>query len=250
MSRAIPVLCWHKVSPRLEPGITVVSPARFQRQLEVLATDGWRSIAAPDYVARQGRMGADERLCLITFDDAYACVEEHAAPLMDRLGLQAVLFPVLGCIGGDNRWDRGLLGRRFEHMSGDAIERRLDHGWTLGLHGRSHRPLKGCGLETLDTELVEARAELECLFGQNVHLLAWPFGLCDRRSVRVAQAAGIRMAFGRCADEHPFCSRRSMVYPLHDEVAIRRMLAGAAEDRLQKLAGLGARLSASLHWKS
>ncbi len=248
MTRRIPVLCWHKISTRPEPGITVVHPDRFQRQLDAVSQAGYSTISASIYIERQGMMDDAERLVLFTFDDAYACVYEQAWPLMKARGFSGVIFPVLDYIGKDNHWDRGLLGRRFRHMNDAEIEDLLRAGWDIGLHGRSHIPLKARDLTVLDRELVEARAELECRFGRNVHLLAWPFGQCDRRSVRVAEAAGLRAAFGRGPDDHPFCRDRAMIYPNHGPMAMQRMLEGGADDFLQRLAAMGAWLSARLHW--
>lgn len=243
--RAIPVLAWHKVDPRLEPGLTRVSPGRFREQIRPLA-DGWRSLDAAEFVRRRGRMATGERLCLLAFDDGYEDVEDHAAPALAEAGLAGVLFPVLDRIGLDNRWDRGLLGARFRHLSEDGIRRLLETGWSLGLHGRSHRALAGASLQVLDDELVSARADLECRFGQTIHLLAWPYGLCDRRAARVAQAAGLKLAFGRCPEPHPFCLPRRHVYPHHGPRAVEAMLAGAGPDWIERLAARGAWLSARL----
>ena len=242
-TRPIPVLTWHKVSPSWEPGITVVSPARFRLQIEALQAAGARPLSLEDYIARGGLQEEGGRRCLICFDDAYECVAEHAAPLLLKLGWPATLFPVLGWLGDWNRWDRGLLGRRFRHLDADGLRRLLDRGWSLGLHGRSHCRLCGRGLEELEREVVEARAELELLFGRSVHAIAWPYGRCDRRAVRVAQAAGLRVGFGRCRLEHPLCRPRHVVYPVHGPRALEAMLAGAGPDAWQRLAGCGAGLS-------
>jgi len=249
--RPIPVLVWHKVSPAWEPGITVVSPARFREQVGALREAGARSVGLEEYAARDGRQEEGETLCLLCFDDAYECVADEAFPVLERAGLTGVLFPVLGFIGDWNRWDRGLLGRRFRHLDEGGIERLLAAGWSLGLHGRSHRSLAGRSLDLLESELVDARSELELRFGRNVHALAWPFGVCDRRAVRVAEAAGLRLGFGGLDPAFPeaahrLCRPRLAVYPPHGPRRMRAMLAGAPPDRLQRLARLGARLSARL----
>jgi len=242
----IPVLTWHKVDTRREPGITRVSPGRFRGQVEHLADGGWTSLSAGEFVRRGGRAPRSERLCLICFDDAYDCVEVHAAPVLEDHGFSGVLFPVMDYIGRENRWDAGLLGRRFRHLDEGGIRRLLERGWSLGLHGRSHRTLRGASLEVLEREVVEARAELELRFDREVRLLAWPFGLCDRRAVNVASAAGIRLAFGSGERQHPLDLPRYMIYPPHGGRSLESMLRGGAQDPLQKLARAGARLSAKL----
>jgi peptidoglycan/xylan/chitin deacetylase (PgdA/CDA1 family) len=249
--KPIPVLTWHKVSPRWEPGITVVSPERFEIQVEALRAAGAQTLTLEEYILRDGRQAEDETLCLLCFDDAYECVDEWALPMLERAGFTAALFPVLGWLGDWNRWDRGLLGRRFRHLDEAGIRRLLAAGWSLGLHGYSHRSLVACPLEILECELVDARSELELRFERNVHAIAWPFGRCDRRAVRVAEAAGLRAGFGHAEAGslgafHPMCRPRLAVYPLHGEAALRRMLGGADADLLQRLARRGAGLSARI----
>lgn len=249
--RPIPVLTWHKVSPRWEPGITVVSPQRFQRQVAVLVEAGTRTLSLEEYISRDGLQAEGENLVLLCFDDAYACVEEEAFPVLQRAGFTAALFPVLGWIGDWNRWDRGLLGRRFRHLDEAGIAALLERGWSLGLHGRSHCSLAGRPLEVLERELVEARSELESRFGRPVRALAWPFGLCDRRALRVAEAAGLRAGFGHLPRGLPaaglrLCRPRLAVYPLHGRRRLLQMLAGGGPDLLQELGARGAALSARI----
>lgn len=249
--RPIPVLVWHKVNPCWEPGITVVSPGRFREQVAALVDTGCRTVDLDEYIRRDGRQAEGESLCLICFDDAYQCVADEAFPVLERAGFTAALFPVLDFIGGWNRWDRGLLGRRFRHLDDDGIQRLLASGWSLGLHGRSHRSLAGRSLDVLERELVDARSELELRFGHTVHALAWPFGVCDRRAVRVAEAAGLRAGFGSLDPRlpeaaHRMCRPRLAVYPPHGPRHVWAMLDGAPPDLWQRLARRGARLSARL----
>src|SRR5207244_4205263 len=57
-----------------------------------------------------GRAALPPRCVALTFDDAYACVFEHAAPVLRGLGWPATVFVVTGRIGGWNEWDapRGI----------------------------------------------------------------------------------------------------------------------------------------------
>lgn len=242
----IPVLAWHKVTPRWEPGITALHPQRFRRQVEALRQQGARAITLENWLQRGGMQEAGERLVLLCFDDAYACVVQHALPALEAAGFVATLFPVLDFLGKNNTWDGGLLGRRFAHLGAAGIAELLDAGWSLGLHGRTHIHLAGRSLDVLERELVTARSELELQFGRNVHVVAWPFGRWDRRALLVAQAAGLRAGFGRGGGGHVMCMPRHMLYPHHGEAAVAAMLDGRVEDVVQRLAGLGAALSSWL----
>jgi peptidoglycan/xylan/chitin deacetylase (PgdA/CDA1 family) len=244
----IPVLCWHKVSPKLEPGITRVSPERFALQLHSLVQEGFRSLSAEEFLERKGLAVQGQKECLLCFDDAYACLVEHALPLMKSLGLTGVLFPALDHIGEDNRWDRGLLGTRFLHMDQTQIEDALGEGWSLGFHGRTHISLRSRDLACFENEILTAARELENRFERPLRLMAWPFGQSDRRSQSLAKTCGFQMAFGsaRRPEFDLMDWPRYMIYPLHGPRAIQAFLQGAPRDILQHLAQRGATLSSLL----
>jgi peptidoglycan/xylan/chitin deacetylase (PgdA/CDA1 family) len=242
-SRAIPVLCWHKISPRLDAGLTRVSPQRFKEQLRTVKECGYRAISGIEFVERRGLQVADEKLCLFSFDDAYECVDEFAAELMAEFDFPGVLFPILDYIGKENSWDPGRFGRVFHHMGEAAICRLLSNGWEIGLHGKTHQSLSNRRLDFLDQEIVRSRIELQEKFNRDVVLLAWPFGQSDRRAERIAAACGIRIAFANGDGSNKFRTSRSMVYPYHGAKQIEFMLNQGSPDFIQRMAMFGAYIS-------
>ncbi len=242
--QAVPVLCWHEIAPGFLPSPTRVSPETFSRQLETLQQEGYRSLGLEHWVEGQGRAAPGERTVLLVFDDAYEGVYHHARPLLREAGYQATLFPVLDYIGRKANWDPAPRLRARTHMSEEQIAILLEEGWSLGLHGRSHRPLVGLDLEQLDAELVSARAELELRFDQLVKVISWPYGLSDRRARHLASAAGLRLGLGRFGGEGLFDLPRCMLYDSHGPQELRSLLAGTLPDRRQRWAARGAALSA------
>ncbi len=240
----IPVLCWHQVAPGFLPTVTRVTPARFERQLLALLKAGWRVVSHDEFLDRDGRREPTERVCLLSFDDAYAGVVEHAFPVLQRESLSALVFIPTALAGRSNEWDPGTPGTGWRHADWDQLRRLRDAGWEIGLHGASHIPLKGLQEKQLCFELTKAAEVLEQQLGESARFLAWPFGLQDREACRVAAAAGIRLAFGHDAKENPLALPRLMVYPWHCPAHIPIMLEQNRPGPLQKLAARGARLSA------
>jgi hypothetical protein len=96
------VLMYHRVCP-LPPAGGVptwnVTPKRLEQQLEGLLERGFEPWRLSDMVsaARCGdRIGRNA--FAVTFDDGYACLLEHALPILIRLNVPATIFLVTGYI--------------------------------------------------------------------------------------------------------------------------------------------------------
>src|SRR5215469_14160365 len=77
-----PILCYHKVDRRGDLGVTRLSPRRFAKQVEGLAAAGWRTLSL-DEAERcvNGDRTPGPREFVITFDDAYRGLRDHAFPV-------------------------------------------------------------------------------------------------------------------------------------------------------------------------
>ena len=246
----IPVLCWHQVAPGVIPQVTRVSPKCFQQQIEAVLRAGWTPLDPGEYLQRDGRAVPGEKSCLLCFDDAYRGVWEHAYPLLHAEGLRAVIFVPVNLVGDTNAWDPGVPGTKWQHADWQQLRALQEAGWEIGLHGASHRPLKGLSASVLQVELVQAGEKLEKQLGQSPRLLAWPFGLQDAKGCRLAATAGIRLAFGRSTTVHSLVLPRLMVYPWHSARCVTTMLQRNRPGPLQRLAARGARLSAHVMQRS
>lgn len=78
---AIPVFTYHDVEP-----------AEFSRDLEFLATNGYRTLCLEEYLAARSRGRRQERAVLLTFDDARKSFLTVALPLLRTFKARAVLF--------------------------------------------------------------------------------------------------------------------------------------------------------------
>ncbi len=93
---AVPVAMYHSVTDAGEsPGPYVISPAMFERDLQLLRARGCHTVTVTDLVAyvRDGTP-LPEKPVMLTFDDGYYNNYCHAWPLLRQYGMRAVLSPV------------------------------------------------------------------------------------------------------------------------------------------------------------
>src|SRR5262245_40851585 len=84
-----PVLCYHRIGGPRELGVTRISARTFRRQMESLARAGWQTLTLDQYAESvhagltPGRRPGVSRAStfLLSFDDAYASLAEHAFPV-------------------------------------------------------------------------------------------------------------------------------------------------------------------------
>src|SRR5688572_32439517 len=98
-----PVLCYHRIGGPVELGVTRVGRSVFARQMRALAEAGWRTLTLSDFA--RPRTTHAPRTFLLTFDDGYASLADHAYPVLADLGFTATTFLITDYIGRANTWD-------------------------------------------------------------------------------------------------------------------------------------------------
>lgn len=195
-SRVPLILCYHKVERRLELGVTRLSPRRFGRQIERLARAGWRtlSLAQVDACVR-GERAVGERELVITFDDAYRGLREHAFPVLEAHEFTAICFAITGYAGKLNRWDVAYGGRRFAHLAWRDMRRWQERGIEFGSHTVTHPRLTWLDEDRAAEELERSRDELSRALDIDARSVSYPFGACTAREAEIASRAGYTLGF-------------------------------------------------------
>lgn len=192
-----PVLCYHKVERRRELGVTRLSPRQFAAQMHALARAGWRGIPLDEFAACvRGERPAADRAALITFDDAYRGLRDHAFPVLRDLGFGAACFVITDYAGRLNRWDVAYGGRRFAHLTWRDMERWQAHGIAFGSHTASHPRLPWVDDGRLHDELARSRGTITDALGMTPIAVAYPFGAATARERVAASRAGYDLGFG------------------------------------------------------
>ena len=190
------VLCYHRIGGPLELGVTRLGRAVFTRQMTALARAGWRTLSLAEFAS--SRTTYDARCTfLLTFDDGYEYLAEHAYPVLADLGFTATTFLITDYVGKTNRWDVRYTWNRLRHLSWRDIEQWRARGFDFASHGATHRRLTWLDDGAALAELARSRELLTARLGPEAgRAVAYPFGAVDARVPRHAGAAGYELGFG------------------------------------------------------
>lgn len=234
------ILCYHKIERRGELGVTRLSPRRFARQVERLAEAGWRTLGVGELLAcARAERVAGAREVVITFDDAYRGLREHAFPVLAAHGYRAVCSVITGYAGRLNRWDVAYGGRRFAHLAWRDMRRWQGRGIEFVSHTVTHPRLPWRTPAAVRWELAASRRALRDALDVDVDVISYPYGAAGARERRLAEetgyAAGLTLATRWRGD--PFAVPRLPVYvwsparPGAGPLAPLEWAAGAAANR-------------------
>ena len=132
--RSLGVLTYHRVEPTTPddtmPSGLSVTPEAFRRQMATVARRCRPVTMDAVLGAFAGHEPLPERAVLVTFDDAYECIHEHAWPVLQDLDIPATMFvPTRFPDSGRTFWwDR--LHRAVANATGKVSV--LDRWWSLG----------------------------------------------------------------------------------------------------------------------
>lgn len=174
-----PALLYHNVGPSrsgAEPTLTV-SPRQFEKQIRWLKGHGYTGIRCSDWLSwLRGERELPDHPVLITFDDAYADITEHALPVLKKYGFSATVFVVTDQIGGTNAWDERLGSATLQCMTVEQIRQWAAERIEFGAHTRTHADLSTLGDQELVDEIEGSSQQLSSLLGAQVHSFAYPYG--------------------------------------------------------------------------
>lgn len=200
--RTIIVLGYHKIGEPPADGWETwyyVPRQVFRAQLQTLLATGWHPIDHATFVEALDRPErAPTRSFLVTFDDAYRSLVSEALPVLEDLGVPAVVFVPTHYIGGTNAFD---LDNEPEEQICDWDDLRHLHDRRVSVqsHGVRHAAMSELNPDAQREELQASRRALESGLGTTVDLFAFPYGDDgdDPRAMAAAvRAAGYRAAFG------------------------------------------------------
>lgn len=180
---AFTVLGYHRIASGV--GHLGVEPSTFESHMAALSRmrDELPVLHLGDAMSAYGEATqAPERAVVVTFDDGWADMYEHALPVLTRYEIPATLFV-----------PSRLLGRP-EYITRFQLTEIAEAGVRIGAHTRTHPDLRTCSDRELEGEVRGSRADLEDLIGAPVTTFAYPKGLHDDRVVAAVRDAGYQAA--------------------------------------------------------
>jgi len=254
MSRAL-ILMYHLVDTPKSPQEHrfCTPPAEFALQMDHVEAEYTPISLAELLRCIDGERPWPEKPVHVTFDDGFAGVLEHAAPILAARSIPATLFALSDRLGHSNDW---MTGRGFpaRQLLTVAQLRELElAGFTIGSHTKTHARLTEVDHERLVDEVASSKARLEDALGKEIPYFAYPYGLLNDAVRAVVAHAGYRAAcstvpgFNRAGQDR-FLMRRIDVFGTDRLWQFRQKLRFGRNDasRLYALKYYAARLGARL----
>lgn len=175
-----------------------ISAANFESHMQALARAGYQAVSIDALVDwLEGGAAPPDGAFLLTFDDGFRGVRDHALPVLEQMKWPFTVFVVSDLIGGEDVWTRTSNpdGATYPLLDADEIRDMQGRGCSFHSHTRSHASLPKLDDAGLVDQLAGSRHALAELVGHDVSYIAYPFGHLDERVEAVTRAAGYRAAF-------------------------------------------------------
>lgn len=189
----IPIINYHKLEFESDIGLTTRHPNRFERDLQLLSSLGYKSIT---FVDLANNCPVTDKTIIITFDDGYESVYTRAFPLMNKYQFKGVIFIPVNYIDKYNDWDVQFGGKRYRHLALKNLYQMHKSGFEIGSHCLSHRLLPFMNSKRQTVELSLSRKRLEDLIETEVLSVSYPFGRFNEKILHQASDAGYRFGVG------------------------------------------------------
>jgi len=210
---SVAILTYHSLDD--SGSVLSVAPRMFAAQMQSLAQAGLR-VAALDEVP--GLLQRGESAVVLTFDDGFRSVREHAAPVLARFGFPATVFLVAAHCGRDNGWSTqpAAVARR-PLLDWDEIKTLRAAGLRFGAHSRSHPVLTELSLPAAESEMLDSKGIIETALGEPVDSFAYPYGACNGPIRALVQrhfrlACGVRLGYAERRSDLMELERLDMYY--------------------------------------
>ncbi|WP_414169184.1 polysaccharide deacetylase family protein [Streptoverticillium reticulum] len=219
------ILMYHLVKDL--PGPMAVPPDHFVAQMDLLADGPYTVVTEDDLHTMVARgMPLPANAVMLTFDDGYANTIATVLPVLERLGLPAVMAVCGGYLTGDR--PRRVRHPVQEMADLDQVLQWAASGRAVAAHSYTHQRLTTVSDLTLAWQTAGDCEVLTELLGQVPRTFAYPYGAYDARVQRaVAELYPLALA----TDEHhrpdlhrPYALSRIQVDPAWSLAAFQAAL--------------------------
>ncbi|MFN2508025.1 MAG: polysaccharide deacetylase family protein [Chthoniobacterales bacterium] len=214
---AVPILTYHSLDD--SGAVTSVAPGDFQKHMRSLAHRRFTGINLRELLDGWDGAGTlPARPVVLTFDDGFTSVLEHAAPVLSELGFRATVFAVSGRCGQTNDWPHQAPDiPRLPLLSWSELAQMAPVGFEIGAHTVTHRRLPDLPTEEARQEILDSKKMIEERLGCEVSTFAFPFGRFTRTTYETVRenfcaACGVNLAKARPTDDRHQLSRLDIYY--------------------------------------
>lgn len=241
------ILSYHEIADREQALIPdfAVSPTMFVRQIDWLRNNGYHFVSVDDLLAdKAGRRALPDKAVLITFDDGYRSVYDHAWPLLKMLHIPSVVAVVgiweedKGTVNFDGHViprDKVMTWQELRELSDSGLVEIASHSYDLhrGIPGNPQGNLQPAATtrrwlperKTYEDEVsyrkrVEADLKMSSelikqRIGRGPRIIAWPYGRYNAglraAAARYGMTIGLTLDDGANMEETPLWGLRRIL---------------------------------------
>ncbi len=208
--QTVPVLCYHKFSPKTSTNKIDISAEAFDRQMAYLKNNGYNVITLRQfYDFIEYRQRPPKKSVLITIDDGWKSTKTIAYPILKKYGFSAVLFVYTELMKSKPSSITLSWDDLKEMAASGVIE--------IESHTVSHADMTKISEENIFRELKESRRIIKERTGIESHFLAYPYGNFNDKVVASMKDIGYLAGFTVIKGSNAFFYNnyslsRSMVY--------------------------------------
>ena len=205
----IAILAYHSLDH--SRSVLSTSPGIFAEQMKVLRDAGVRVVSLSDVADEIRPCSNRESGVVLTFDDGFRNVYEHALPVLQSYGFPATVFLVTDYCEKTNSWPGQTVRIEGESLlRWSEIQEMSRAGISFGSHTRTHPDLRKLSIEEAEEELASSKKAIADATGLPVDTLAYPYGAYDA-AVRNLAKQHFRLA---CSTHLGFVKRDSDLFAL------------------------------------
>jgi peptidoglycan/xylan/chitin deacetylase (PgdA/CDA1 family) len=182
--------------------VTSLTTEMFAEQLGWLGRHGYQTLSVDDVVERLAS-GAyrDGRLVALTFDDGHRGSMEFAYDQLKARNMRATVFVVTDLVGRNGWFDprTGRLseeegvGQKWDLLGWGELGRYSDT-FDVGVHGKTHVPLRALRPNEAVDQLSEARETVRQQLGLLPTSYCYPFGITSEWALETLSTVGFSSA--------------------------------------------------------
>jgi len=183
----VPIITYHAIGDVPSPLWTTIET--FEAHLAAFARCGYRTTSLANLLnlLRQGQP-LPAKTIVITFDDGYESVYQHARSLLDCYGFTATVFLITDRCGLTNQWHGQPSSVPVEALlSWEQIQELAAEGYEFGAHTRSHLSLSTVLPEIAAAEMSISQQQIQAQIAQDVRVFAYPYGSTNPAITSLAQ---------------------------------------------------------------
>ena len=173
------ILAYHGI-PRHSHNLYEVGMEAFQLQMKIIKDNGFTVISLDEAVEKLKSGLSNQKVVVITFDDAHTNIFENAIPILKGYKYPATIFVPTGLAGKQDLFsDRNAVGNDI--MTWTQLKDISGSGFFVGSHSVNHYNLNELGEAALKFEIDASYNALKKNIGDYNYFFAYPYGMLNAR---------------------------------------------------------------------